>query len=394
MRNQVKFICLGILSVLVVAGMLTAADIGSLMASVPHKIHVINGSEIEQHKRSGRGYDQENDVSDSQNSNTMRRVIKGIEDFDAISASGRIHILYTQGNPGDIIIEGNEQTAQQVNISCKKGELQIHRKVKSDCDNNTPVIVKCSSMQLKKIGLSSACSLKSETALNSTGTFCLEMTSAARIDIPKLTADNLTLMSSSAAVSKISSLKVSSFVAELSSAAKADITLASVSTSAEVTLSSASYLNIVRLTCTSLNLCTSSASTCRLGDVNSNDVSIETSSSSTLSISGLLNCNNTKPISIEASSASTIDIASIRGKNAVIETMSQGNVNLRNILLSTLHLEAYSSKVFLHGIADTAYIEAGPLTVIDGNGFDVEVANVEANRSAKITIKAGKVNYK
>ena len=305
---------------------------------------------------------------------TMKRVLKNLGDFSGITASRAINIVYTQGKPGEIIIEGPAKYVEKIEISKdNSGRLEIENNYRGNIEGNK-VTVTCSSTTMKYLDLSTACNFTSTREIIVNSSFNIETSSASNVSIPNLHCQALNV--------------------DGSSASKIDINNV-VSSNVNLDLSSASDAKIEQLECKTLDASCSSASTCKIRDIMANKVNVSCSSTASFYTRGAIVVYGTPGVAdLTCSSMSKIEIDALQCKKAIFGSSSQSNMEVKLLDVDDVGIDVSNSNIELAGKAKYANITAGYLGIVNCRNLDVRTADVGAARNGKVTIKAANINYK
>lgn len=324
----------------------------------------------------------------------MRRVIKNIGDFSAISASRAIKIVYTQSRPGEIVIEAPAKYAEAISLSNNRGVLEIRNNYRGNNINGT-IKVSCSSTRLRSIDLSTACTFESTTPIDAGGKFTLNLSSASNVNIPSLKCQLLTVDGSSASTVKIPYITSGDLNLDLSSASNFSATHIAASGKAIIDLSSASEVKVDRLDCQNLTADCSSASKSNITNILATSADIDCSSASGFTVRENLICNGSNSFAnLSSSSTASINISAVKAARSSLEAYSQSKVSVGYLSAGSVAMDVANSTIEVAGKATRADVSAGTMGYIEARNFDVGTADVEAARYAKVSIKAGHINYK
>lgn len=94
------------------------------------------------------------------------------------------------------------------------------------------------------------------------------------------------------------------------------------------------------------------------------------------------------------SSAASIHIGSVKSVRSSLEAYSQSKVTVDNLMVNSVAMDVVNSTIKVAGKAETADISAGTMGYVEARNFDVDTADVGASRYAKVSVKAGHINYK
>lgn len=332
---------------------------------------------------------------ESNDGKKMRRVIKEIGDFSGVSASRGIKIVYTPGTEGPVIIEGLSKYAKAISLSVSPtGVLEIRNNYRGD---NTigAITVKCSSTQLRSINLSSASNFESTNLIESKENFSVSISSASDVNIPSLKCQSLTIDGSSASTVKIPYVTSDDININLSSASNFNATQIFGMGKAVIDLSSAGEVKIDRLVCSNLSADCSSASKSSIANISTVSAGISCSSSAEFYVRGSMICNGvTGFANLYTSSAASIHIGSVKSVRSSLEAYSQSKVTVDNLMVNSVAMDVVNSTIKVAGKAEMADISAGTMGYVEARNFDVDTADVGASRYAKVSVKAGHINYK
>lgn len=326
---------------------------------------------------------------------TMKRVLKNLGDFSGITASRAINIVYTQGKPGEIIIEGPAKYVEKIEISKdNSGRLEIENNYRGNIEGNK-VTVTCSSTTMKYLDLSTACNFTSTREIIVNSSFNIETSSASNVSIPNLHCQTLNVDGSSASKIDINSVVSSNVNLDLSSASNFSAQQVCSSGVAELDFSSASDAKIERLECKTLDASCSSASTCKIRDIMANKVNVSCSSTASFYTRGAIVVYGTPGVAdLTCSSMSKIEIDALQCKKAIFGSSSQSNMEVKLLDVDDVGIDVSNSNIELTGKAKYANITAGYLGIVNCRNLDVRTADVGAARNGKVTIKAANINYK
>ena len=326
---------------------------------------------------------------------TMKRVLKNLGDFSGITASRAINIVYTQGKPGEIIIEGPAKYVEKIEISKdNSGRLEIENNYRGNIEGNK-VTVTCSSTTMKYLDLSTACNFTSTRAIKVNSSFNIETSSASNVSIPTLYCQTLNVDGSSASKIDINNVVSRNVNLDLSSASNFSAQKVCSSGVAELDLSSASDAKIERLECKTLDASCSSASTCKIRDIMANKVNVSCSSTASFYTRGAIVVYGTPGVAdLTCSSMSKIEIDALQCKKAIFGSSSQSNMEVKLLDVDDVGIDVSNSNIELAGKAKYANITAGYLGIVNCRNLDVRTADVGAARNGKVTIKAANINYK
>ncbi len=326
---------------------------------------------------------------------TMKRVLKNLGDFSGITASRAINIVYTQGKPGEIIIEGPAKYVEKIEISKdNSGRLEIENNYRGNIEGNK-VTVTCSSTTMKYLDLSTACNFTSTRAIKVNSSFNIETSSASNVSIPTLYCQTLNVDGSSASKIDINNVVSRNVNLDLSSASNFSAQQVYSSVAAELDFSSASDAKIERLECNTLDASCSSASTCKIRDIIANKVNVSCSSTASFYTRGAIVVNGPPGVAdLTCSSMSKMEIGTLKGKKAIFGSSSQSNMEVKLLDVDDVGIDVSNSNIELAGKANYANITAGYLGIVNCRNLDVRNADVGAARNGKVTIKAANINYK
>lgn len=326
---------------------------------------------------------------------TMKRVLKNLGDFSGITASRAINIVYTQGKPGEIIIEGPAKYVEKIEISKdNSGRLEIENNYRGNIEGNK-VTVTCSSTTMKYLDLSTACNFTSTRAIKVNSSFNIETSSASNVSIPTLYCQTLNVDGSSASKIDINNVVSRNVNLDLSSASNFSAQQVYSSVAAELDFSSASDAKIERLECNTLDASCSSASTCKIRDIIANKVNVSCSSTASFYTRGAIVVNGPPGVAdLTCSSMSKMEIGTLKGKKAIFGSSSQSNMEVKLLDVDDVGIDVSNSNIELTGKANYANITAGYLGIVNCRNLDVRTADVGAARNGKVTIKAANINYK
>lgn len=326
---------------------------------------------------------------------TMKRVLKNLGDFSGITASRAINIVYTQGKPGEIIIEGPAKYVEKIEISKdNSGRLEIENNYRGNIEGNK-VTVTCSSTTMKYLDLSTACNFTSTRAIKVNSSFNIETSSASNVSIPTLYCQTLNVDGSSASKIDINSVVSRNVNLDLSSASNFSAQQVYSSVAAELDFSSASDAKIERLECNTLDASCSSASTCKIRDIIANKVNVSCSSTASFYTRGAIVVNGPPGVAdLTCSSMSKMEIDALQCKKAIFGSSSQSNMEVKLLDVDDVGIDVSNSNIELTGKAKYANITAGYLGIVNCRNLDVRNADVGAARNGKVTIKAANINYK
>ena len=326
---------------------------------------------------------------------TMKRVLKNLGDFSGITASRAINIVYTQGKPGEIIIEGPAKYVEKIEISKdNSGRLEIENNYRGNIEGNK-VTVTCSSTTMKYLDLSTACNFTSTRAIKVNSSFNIETSSASNVSIPTLYCQTLNVDGSSASKIDINNVVSRNVNLDLSSASNFSAQQVYSSVAAELDFSSASDAKIERLECNTLDASCSSASTCKIRDIIANKVNVSCSSTASFYTRGAIVVNGPPRVAdLTCSSMSKMEIGTLKGKKAIFGSSSQSNMEVKLLDVDDVGIDVSNSNIELAGKANYANITAGYLGIVNCRNLDVRNADVGAARNGKVTIKAANINYK
>lgn len=326
---------------------------------------------------------------------TMKRVLKNLGDFSGITASRAINIVYTQGKPGEIIIEGPAKYVEKIEIGKdNSGRLEIENNYRGNIEGNK-VTVTCSSTTMKYLDLSTACNFTSTRAIKVNSSFNIETSSASNVSIPTLYCQTLNVDGSSASKIDINNVVSRNVNLDLSSASNFSAQQVYSSVAAELDFSSASDAKIERLECNTLDASCSSASTCKIRDIIANKVNVSCSSTASFYTRGAIVVNAPPGVAdLTCSSMSKMEIGTLKGKKAIFGSSSQSNMEVKLLDVDDVGIDVSNSNIELAGKANYANITAGYLGIVNCRNLDVRNADVGAARNGKVTIKAANINYK
>lgn len=326
---------------------------------------------------------------------TMKRVLKNLGDFSGITASRAINIVYTQGKPGEIIIEGPAKYVEKIEIGKdNSGRLEIENNYRGNIEGNK-VTVTCSSTTMKYLDLSTACNFTSTRAIKVNSSFNIETSSASNVSIPTLYCQTLNVDGSSASKIDINNVVSRNVNLDLSSASNFSAQQVYSSVAAELDFSSASDAKIERLECNTLDASCSSASTCKIRDIIANKVNVSCSSTASFYTRGAIVVNGPPGVAdLTCSSMSKMEIGTLKGKKAIFGSSSQSNMEVKLLDVDDVGIDVSNSNIELAGKANYANITAGYLGIVNCRNLDVRNADVGAARNGKVTIKAANINYK
>ena len=326
---------------------------------------------------------------------TMKRVLKNLGDFSGITASRAINIVYTQGKPGEIIIEGPAKYVEKIEIGKDNyGRLEIENNYRGNIEGNK-VTVTCSSTTMKYLDLSTACNFTSTRAIKVNSSFNIETSSASNVSIPTLYCQTLNVDGSSASKIDINNVVSRNVNLDLSSASNFSAQQVYSSVAAELDFSSASDAKIERLECNTLDASCSSASTCKIRDIIANKVNVSCSSTASFYTRGAIVVNGPPGVAdLTCSSMSKMEIGTLKGKKAIFGSSSQSNMEVKLLDVDDVGIDVSNSNIELAGKANYANITAGYLGIVNCRNLDVRNADVGAARNGKVTIKAANINYK
>lgn len=326
---------------------------------------------------------------------TMKRVLKNLGDFSGITASRAINIVYTQGKPGEIIIEGPAKYVEKIEIGKdNSGRLKIENNYRGNIEGNK-VTVTCSSTTMKYLDLSTACNFTSTRAIKVNSSFNIETSSASNVSIPTLYCQTLNVDGSSASKIDINNVVSRNVNLDLSSASNFSAQQVYSSVAAELDFSSASDAKIERLECNTLDASCSSASTCKIRDIIANKVNVSCSSTASFYTRGAIVVNAPPGVAdLTCSSMSKMEIGTLKGKKALFGSSSQSNMEVKLLDVDDVGIDVSNSNIELAGKANYANITAGYLGIVNCRNLDVRNADVGAARNGKVTIKAANINYK
>ena len=326
---------------------------------------------------------------------TMKRVLKNLGDFSGITASRAINIVYTQGKPGEIIIEGPAKYVEKIEISKdNSGRLEIENNYRGNIEGNK-VTVTCSSTTMKYLDLSTACNFTSTRAIKVNSSFNIETSSASNVSIPTLYCQTLNVDGSSASKIDINNVVSRNVNLDLSSASNFSAQQVYSSVAAELDFSSASDAKIERLECNTLDASCSSASTCKIRDIIANKVNVSCSSTASFYTRGAIVVNGPPGVAdLTCSSMSKMEIGTLKGKKAIFGSSSQSNMEVKLLDVDDVGIDVSNSNIELAGKANYANITVGYLGIVNCRNLDVRNADVGAARNGKVTIKAANINYK
>lgn len=323
-----------------------------------------------------------------------KKVLHNIGDFRAINVTNAVIVSYTQGKPGDVVIQGMEKYVKYVRVSNENGVLEVRMNCNnvSTRDGKIPVTVICSSTTLNNIECYSTACFETSTPLKLKGSLSVEARSAAKIQIPALTC--------------------TSFVAEIMSASTINVGQINAA-SAEIEVASASKFHTSGLTCTAgVEANTASAGACNLGLVSCNKFSAEASSASNISLQTLtagvadVSASSSAKINLQgdvvinrgmfncsSSSTSEVTVSSLAAADVRMEATTMSSINMNSVRAASVDITAFNSHITLRGDADRAHIEAGSMANVNASGLHVKDARVDISRPAEVHIKADNITY-
>lgn len=353
-------------------------------------------------KRTGQGLTFDNDDSVYEDDpgaterygGKTRRIIKGIGKFHALKASRSIRIIYTQGKPGDITVEGPEMFVRALEVENQDGNLELSlncRSVNTGATGYT-VTVTCSSPGLSEVELQSAASLEVKGRLTVKGRINIDVSSASSVSIGELDCAMLLVDGSSAGSVRIPCVTAGELVIDTSSASS--FTTSRISASGNVTLdaSSASGITADVIECRSLLIDAGSASSVNVGTIRAAEAAIDVSSAAKCNIKGSIDVGKGR-LQCTASSTATVEIGALQSIELQLGATSQSSLRIYGVNTTELRLDVQQSRVTLRGHGRRAFIEAGSTARVEAAEFDVDEATVEAGRYAEVAIKAAKINY-
>lgn len=328
-------------------------------------------------------------------SQTMKRVLRNIGDFSGITASRSISVVYTQGKPGEIIIEGPARYVEKIEVTkSNSGMLEIENNYRGNIENSK-ITVTCSSTSLKSLDFSSASSFISTNAIKVGNDLSIQTSSTSNVTIPTLHCQALSAEGSSASSININNVEASSVSIDLSSACNFNSAQLDCSGTVDVDCSSASNLNIDRLECKQLDAGFSSASTGKIQDITASKVEVGCSSASRFYNRGTMVVNNPAGLAdLTCSSTSKMDLGTLRARKVLLGASSQGNISADQVEAEQVGIDVSTGIITLAGQSDSADITAGYMGNVEGRNFNVRNAVVGAARFAKVAIKAANIEYK
>ncbi len=168
------------------------------------------------------------------------------ENFNAVSVSQGINIIYTQGTGTPTIkAEAAENVMPLLRITADGGTLHVCYDESVRRVRNVNTIVRITAPALAAITVSSGADFKTEQGMTTQGDADITVSSGARADIRRLTCTNLSLTASSGADAEVKDIKATNATATASSGSS--IHLSGTCKSVNLTASSGADIDAAQL---------------------------------------------------------------------------------------------------------------------------------------------------
>lgn len=328
-----------------------------------------------------------------EDSDPTKRIVKGIGNFCAIEASPAITIIYTQGKPGDVVIEGSEDFVKAIRLR-KSGNTLFIGLQSGNHSLRGRAVITCSSTTLNSIDISASTRFRAEKGLDIAESLEIEASSASSVSISNVKCRNLKIDGSTSAHIKIGGIKTETLNLDLSSAALFSANTLYCSRLATMDLLSSSHTDIGSLNCVRLLFDGSSAAKAEIGTLTADNTRVECSSGARFNVTEKMQAKEGGDTKLTTSSGASIHVERLNTSDALIYGSSGGNITVMDFNARRLTIDASISNITIKGKVDMVDLTTGRNTRLNLSNLTAKEAYIDARRKSSVNIKASNFNYK